>query len=223
VLDTPAGDSLDTFLASGGREVSAIFDGLRTMGVDIRRGTALDFGCGAGRLTLPLASRFEHVTGVDASRTMLTRARELAAAAGISNIDFRAGRSTAIELPSGSHDFALSLITLQHLPARAQLRYIAELARVLAPGGVAVVQVVTGHAGEPRSRIRRGYRRLVPQRWRNAVRRARHPLRAQPEIYAVGQTRLLDTVAASRLELIAAVDDRAAPGWESRRLVLTAR
>ena len=41
----------------------------------LRRGRALDFGCGVGRLTQALALHFDAVTGVDISGPMLEHAR----------------------------------------------------------------------------------------------------------------------------------------------------
>lgn len=49
---------------------------------------ALDVGCGAGRLTLWLAPRVKHVTGLDRDAGALRDAVRLAWAAQLSNIDF---------------------------------------------------------------------------------------------------------------------------------------
>ena len=43
----------------------------------------LDFGCGVGRVAIPLARRFEHVVGLDVSPGMLTRAAEAAQRQGV--------------------------------------------------------------------------------------------------------------------------------------------
>jgi len=48
----------------------------------------LDFGCGAGRLTIPLARTAEHTTGVDSSDELLAEARVNVEQAGLSNVDF---------------------------------------------------------------------------------------------------------------------------------------
>src|ERR1700761_1670726 len=41
----------------------------------LQRGRALDFGCGVGRLLLPLARRFSHAAGLDISDSMLGETR----------------------------------------------------------------------------------------------------------------------------------------------------
>ena len=54
-----------------------MFRQLEDLGVTVSRGRALDFGCGAGRLTRALAARFESVVGVDVADAMLDKARAL--------------------------------------------------------------------------------------------------------------------------------------------------
>jgi methylase of polypeptide subunit release factors len=54
---------------------------------DIKQATALDFGCGAARLVVALAQRFDKVTGVDVSSGMLKIAAENRAERGIGNVD----------------------------------------------------------------------------------------------------------------------------------------
>ena len=49
---------------------------------------ALDFGCGVGRLSLALASKFGNVVGVDVSQSMLKEARRNAALINTSNVLF---------------------------------------------------------------------------------------------------------------------------------------
>ena len=55
---------------------------------DFERRAALDYGCGVGRLTLPLAERCEHVYGVDVSPSMLREAARNAARMGLPNVEW---------------------------------------------------------------------------------------------------------------------------------------
>ncbi len=70
------GWDLGSFLATGERFVTDVLDRLAHLGVE-PHGAALDFGCGVGRLTQPLAQRFDHVTGVDISPPMIEAAQRL--------------------------------------------------------------------------------------------------------------------------------------------------
>ncbi|MBM3261694.1 class I SAM-dependent methyltransferase [Candidatus Kaiserbacteria bacterium] len=61
------------------------------------KGRLLDLGCGTGELTVSLASHFSDAIGVDPSEDMLSQARERAAQAKITNIEWRQGRAEEIE------------------------------------------------------------------------------------------------------------------------------
>jgi SAM-dependent methyltransferase len=109
----------------------------------IRGGDALDLGCGPGRHAIPLARRGFRVTGVDLSPFHLARARERAAAAGVSpelvEADMR-----VFERP-GAFDLALSLFTSFGYfdDARDDLRVLQNIRRSLRPGGALVMDVVS--------------------------------------------------------------------------------
>src|SRR6267378_5944561 len=65
-------DDRDAFFASGDTDIAQILDLIP----DFKPRSALDFGCGVGRLTRALAKRVERVAGVDAAPSMLRLARE---------------------------------------------------------------------------------------------------------------------------------------------------
>jgi SAM-dependent methyltransferase len=112
-----------------------------TQGRDPRTLRLLELGCGAGRMTRPLAEVFGEVVGVDVSPEMVARAR--ARLAGIPNarVEVNSGTDLAA-FADGSFDVCFSFIVLQHIPDRAIVeRYVAEMARLLRPGGVAKFQL----------------------------------------------------------------------------------
>src|SRR5262245_8243494 len=134
------GWSRDEFFQTGDAEIGGTLETASRNGWAIRRGRALDFGCGAGRLTQALAARFDRVDGVDISASMIARAR----------LDNRHGdqcryhHNTAPDLsvfPDATFDFIYSVLTLQHMPSEYAQRYIAEFVRLLAPQGVLVFQL----------------------------------------------------------------------------------
>ncbi len=87
----------------------------------------LDMATGTGRAALALAKRGALVTGVDASREMLSVARARAADAGLS-IEFAEGDAHALAFPDGSFDAAVCLRMLMHVPDWRKA--LAELCRV---------------------------------------------------------------------------------------------
>src|SRR6185369_10701730 len=112
---------------------------------------ALDFGCGVGRLTLPLARRALRVVACDVAPTMLVHARRNAESAGLHNIEFINSEDLA-GLAPGEFDFICSLLVFQYIPAAAGYEILRALMALLAPGGVAAIQVTFR---QPRSALSR--------------------------------------------------------------------
>jgi trans-aconitate methyltransferase len=132
--------SIDEFMQTGRIEIDRVFTWLQNRGPQkIRNGRALDFGCGAGRLTQALGKRFARCTGVDIAPSMVEAARRLDVS---SNCDFVVnGRPDLSVFPSGSFDFIYSSIVLQHIPHPYAVNYISEFCRLLAPGGWVTFQI----------------------------------------------------------------------------------
>lgn len=96
----------------------------------------LDAACGTGRYTFLLADRGARVTGIDASEEMLAHARRKADELGLA-VDLRLGDVARLPFSDGSFDLAICALAFCHW---ADIRpAIAELARVLRPGGRLIV------------------------------------------------------------------------------------
>jgi ubiquinone/menaquinone biosynthesis C-methylase UbiE len=108
-----------------------ILDGLR-----LRNGSrVLDLGCGLGDDTFQIAERVGasgSVTGVDVSTRMIDEARRRAEQRGLP-VDFEVGDSQALRFAAGTFDGVRAERMLMHVPDAE--RAIAEMARVLVPGG----------------------------------------------------------------------------------------
>jgi SAM-dependent methyltransferase len=119
----------------------------------VARGRALEFGCGVGRLTVPLAGAFDAVTALDIAPAMLAEARRNADAAGIDNIHL-ALSDDELSRAEGQFDFILSIIVFQHIPVRRGLRIIDALLGKVAPGGVVALQLCIDRHDGLASRMR---------------------------------------------------------------------
>lgn len=104
-------------------------------------GRALDFGCGVGRVLLPLARRTREAVGVDVSPSMLDEARANAREQGVENVAFVLSDDTLSRV-AGTFDFVHSYIVLQHVPKERGMRLFARLVELVAPGGAGVIQTV---------------------------------------------------------------------------------
>ena len=100
----------------------------------------VEFGCGTGSTALVHAPLVQHMLATDVSAKMLEIGREKAEAAGVTNIDFQLGALTDLAIEAASVDAVLGLNVLHLVPNR--LETMAEVARILKPGGVFVSSTV---------------------------------------------------------------------------------
>lgn len=210
--------SSEEFFDSGRREVASALALLRErFGVTPRPGTALDFGCGLGRLTQGLAGHFERAVGVDISSAMVEQAR--AHNRHGARVEYHANATDGLPmLADGSVDFVYSRLVLQHIPREVAERYLAEFARVLAPGGVAMFQAMTRARRWP-VRVRHMVRDAMPDlyRWlRDLVAR-----RSRWEMNTIGEGAVRRIMAAGHMNRVESYEDAPDPEFESRMFVCT--
>lgn len=121
---------------------------------------ALDVACGPGLLARAFAPRVRALVGVDLTHAMLVKAREIAPAA-----RFAVADALALPLGDASRDLVLTRLALHHMPDPAAA--IAEMARVLGPGGrLAIFDMTTSEVEEE-------------ARYHDAIERLRDPSHAR--------------------------------------------
>jgi SAM-dependent methyltransferase len=142
-------DDRQAFFASGEADMAYLFDLIARP--DFAPKSALDFGCGVGRLTRALAKRIECVAGVDVAQSMLRIARE-----NVPQATFSA------EIPDERFDLIVSLIVFQHIPVLRGEQLLDELLSRLSGDGVAAIQFTVRRPGSFFRRIARSIRGRVP-------------------------------------------------------------
>jgi ubiquinone/menaquinone biosynthesis C-methylase UbiE len=101
----------------------------------------LDVGCGTGTLAMEVQSRVGatgRVAGVDPGAQQIARARAKAARRNLP-IEFQIGVIEQLAFPDQTFDVVFSSLMMHHLPAPLKRQGVAEIARVLKPGGRLII------------------------------------------------------------------------------------
>lgn len=148
--------NLDDFLRTGADEIAALMKTAGHLGLPEQRRRAIDFGCGVGRLTRALRPHFAKCHGVDISPRMLEMAQRLTP-----ECDFHEAQDLG-SFPNRYADLVFCNLVLQHQPHRKQaVALIADMVRVLAPGGLLVFQIPIHLPLRNRLQLRRRAYRLL--------------------------------------------------------------
>jgi SAM-dependent methyltransferase len=99
-----------------------------------------DLGCGPGHVGAFLARHGVDAVGIDLSAGMVAQARR-----SYPGLSFTHGDMTALDLPDGSFTGIVCFYALIHVPRPQVPTALAEMARVLIPGGALLVAVHGGH------------------------------------------------------------------------------
>jgi ubiquinone/menaquinone biosynthesis C-methylase UbiE len=136
---------------------------LRTMTIDqamlMPGERLLDVGCGTGGVTIPAKKRVGQngpVSGIDPSPEMIAVARRKAERARL-EIDFRIGVIESLPYEDGSFDVVTSSLMMHHLPNDVQQKGLAEIYRVLKPGG----RILIADAMRPNRVVMKGFFNLI--------------------------------------------------------------
>lgn len=103
-----------------------------------------DLGCGTGQVSGALAPFVQRVIAVDESAAMLQAAKRRLS--GFANVDLRRGEIEALPIDDSRLDLAVLMLVLHHVPDPQKA--VAEVARVLKPGGRVVIGDMLPHDRE---------------------------------------------------------------------------
>lgn len=118
--------------------------------------TVIDIGCGTGNVSELLSPLVRRVIAVDASSAMLKAAQKRLEGEGRTNVEFVRGEIQKLPLKDGSADAAVAFLVLHHVPEIAAA--LAEMRRVLRPGGQALIVDMVEHD-------RQSYRHTMGHHW----------------------------------------------------------
>ncbi len=207
----------EEFFRTGEAEVAGALERFQALGGSLAPGgAALDFGCGVGRLTLPLAERTAHATGADISPRMIELAREYAA--GRDDVTYVVNQAPNLAcFPDDSFDLVFTTKVIYHLKPALQECFLREFMRVLKPGGAAIFEASVFKPATSRwqgfhARYKLARRRLLPRRMRYSAMRAlgfkpetiyeRFGWRPKMAMYTVDEARLQGVLDAAGAETL---------------------
>jgi SAM-dependent methyltransferase len=132
------------FFASGERLIINLIEFVRKhLDHEFDIGRSLDFGCGVGRLLIPMAKHSKEAVGVDVAESMLELTKKNLIRAGILNASVVLGDDTLSRIV-GKFNFINSYIVLQHVPPERGMALIGKLLSLLEIGGVGSLQLTYG-------------------------------------------------------------------------------
>ncbi len=133
----------DQFFESGRREIDEVVTYLKARAPEVQFGSALDFGCGVGRLTAAMTSYWTNVVGLDIAEKMISLTKRYHA--NNTRCHFILNDDPELRIfQDNSFDFIYSNITLMHIPRKDEIKaYLGSFVRVLKPNGHMLFQLPT--------------------------------------------------------------------------------
>lgn len=135
--------ALREFFATGESQVARVLATIRAhLAADFKPRRALDFGCGVGRILIPLAREAGHAVGVDVSDAMIAEAARNCRERNLTNVSFVKSDDQLSRL-EGAFDLIHSSIVFQHIAPRRVEMLVRGLLAHLEPGGVGALHFTT--------------------------------------------------------------------------------
>lgn len=223
----------EEFFQLGREEVISLMGEIESLGFRLSRARALDFGCGAGRITQALPPYFDEVYGVDIAPSMIDLAK------GYNRYPdqcfYILNETDDLRLfPENHFSFIYSNITLQHMEPRYIRDYLKEFLRILVPTGLLVFQLPSERKIKPENRslgrrIKRFLRPMTPKILLNAYYRFKGiEIEEEPvggpkmEMHAIARAEVVSFLEAEGARLLRITENQnSGPHWISLRYGVT--
>lgn len=143
----------EEFFQTGFKDIQhAIAQIQKHLDPDFKIQNALDFGCGVGRVLIPIAELADQATGVDVSRSMLQEAAKNCNLRSITNVTFVEDMNNLSSV-GAPFDFIHSSIVFQHIPVKKGIAVFRNLLQYLSGGGCAALHFTYAKDSRIRSLI----------------------------------------------------------------------
>tara|TARA_Y100000034_G_scaffold135722_1_gene208787 strand:- start:6292 stop:7002 length:711 start_codon:yes stop_codon:yes gene_type:complete len=102
---------------------------------------ALDIGCSGGRYCFSFAKLGINTTGIDIAKKATDFAAKKAKELNIKNLNFQVGEATNLKFKPNTFDIIICIEVLHHLSNKDLKKALAEIHRVLKPGGFLIIDL----------------------------------------------------------------------------------
>jgi SAM-dependent methyltransferase len=134
-------EAIDRFFEGGENSIANLFAFInKYLAIDLKPQRSLDFGCGVGRLLIPIARRSGEAVGVDIAPRMLELAKQHCTRMGVENAEVVLGDDDLSRV-TGKFDFINTYIVMQHIPPERGYVIMNHLIDLLTEGGVISLQL----------------------------------------------------------------------------------
>jgi Methyltransferase domain len=143
-------NSPEIFVAQGTRMARVIAGEIREYFGEFRKDLRiLDFGCGVGRVLLPISrAHSARWFGCDVNKGAIDYLKRAVPEVATTQTNFR----PPLPFEDNSFDCVYSISIWTHLPMDMQLPWLAEIRRILRPGGLALISTSGGYVVDLRRR-----------------------------------------------------------------------
>ncbi len=163
----------DEFFLTGEKYVQSVWNEVQTNFVSqFRPERALDFGCGVGRIVIPMAARVQRVWGVDISKSMLNEARRNCEERSLDNVEFLL-TADFLSREDLKFDLIHSFIVFQHVRPSIGIQILRRMLTMLADDGIGILHFTYANKTRFFQKLRSAAYREIPflYRMRNVVKR----------------------------------------------------
>lgn len=127
-------DFLDAYFKHEYEKGHGVVDRFRAINQEWTKGHSLDFGCGAGGLSVRIAENTVKTTGIDIEKYKLDFAKGKAESLGRNNVEFICYDGGVVPFEDESFDSIFCIDVVEHLPTPE--KFLGDFYRLLKPGGL---------------------------------------------------------------------------------------
>lgn len=199
---------LEEFFQSGENHIEWIKKQIKdNFGEEIDNKKVLDYGCGVGRLLIPIAQQAREATGVDISEKMIQEAEKNIHEKKIKNTAFIQASEKSTNIHK-KYDLIHSYIVFQHIPWNKGRRIIHELTSSLSPGGIIALHIFVTASAHPLTRFLVHTRyKIPPLNWLRNLFKGQKIFEPAMQIHTYNTNILIKDFSDLGIKKIAIIDD----------------